>query len=105
MVDNLFRLLRPFEHTAGLTGRRIDVLHRTTDTASHKKALPVNHETAGQLTGATLQGPELTMPFGDRLLPQDCPIEGIPRNQLPVGRQLNGNPGTLVHDVEYPASS
>ena len=60
----------------------------------------VGDESSGELSRATLEGPEVTVPVFEWLFPQDGPVEGIPGDKFPVGGQLDRDARALVHDVE-----
>ena len=49
------------------------------------------HDTARELCGSAFQRPQVILPIGDVLGPQDHAIVAITRDQLPVGGQHDGN--------------
>ena len=60
-------------------------------------------QSAGQMRRPALERPEVGLPLLDRLSPKDAPVEGVPRDQGPLCRQLGGRGGALVEDVKHPS--
>ena len=65
----------------------------------------VGDESSCELSRATLEGPEVAVPVLEWLFPEDGPVEGVPGDKFPVGRQLDRDSRPLVHDVEQSATA
>ena len=85
--------------------RSVQGAYRRVGAQSHIDSLANGHQASGQVARTAAESAEVPLPDSDRPLPQDYPAKGIPRHELPPGRQHHGGDRTLVDNVEQPAAS
>ena len=90
-------------NTDGLPCHRIDLLQRGYEATGDVDPVADSHQAAGQLGRATLERPQMVVPFPDLALPQDNPVKSIPCDELPVRRRLDRGSRSLIHDVDEAA--
>ena len=76
---------------------------RSRDAQCRVDHIGVRDQSSGQVGGPTLQRPQRVVPLGNRTFPKQHAIETIPRDQLPIGRQLRRSGRSFVQDAEHPA--
>ena len=101
--DEFLRAFRAFEHPDGLARRTVEAGDRGLDAERDEDALALRDQPARELRGAGLQRPEMRVPRRDGLLPEDGAVERVARDELPLGRQQDGDARAFIHDVKEPA--
>ena len=85
-----------------LARRRVDGRQRPVEAQRNVDRIPRGHQPPREVRGPALEWVHVRVPVAHVALPENGPVEGIPREEQPVRGELNRRPRALVHDVEDP---